>query len=291
MLRPATEVDRDAIFELGVAEEEAWFGAAENSAQEIGAWVNEEGGIATGVVDIDDAGRIRAFAAPGRHASCVLIADPERATAAIDVVVPWLREHGAVQVMTFGADRERVAAFERHGLRHVRSAFSLVRPADAAPLPAPHWPDGIEVAPYSLGDDDAAVHALIYVDAAWASVPGHAYRDLDSWREAVRPGLRAFLARRGQVPVGWVAGRILDSGRGYVSGLAVARSERGCGLGRALLVHCFADLEAAGASGLALDAEAANHAALGLYRSIGLAVEREWRIYADTPSGPPTGLA
>ncbi len=283
VLRLATEADREAVLALGVAEEHAWFGSAESSAAEVGEWVEEEGGIATGVVDVDDEGRIRAFAAPGLRTDCVLIADPGSAARAIDVLVPWLREHGPVQVMTFGGDRERLDALERHGLRHVRSSFSLARPAGAPPLPAPRWPDGIDVAPYSLGDDDDAVHALIYVDSAWASVSGHTHRDLDAWRQAVRPGLRAFLARRGGAPVGWVAGRILDGGRGYVSGLAVARSERGRGLGRALLLHGFADLVAAGASGLALDAQAANKAALGLYRSVGLVVQREWRVYADPP--------
>ena len=286
VLRQATATDRDAVLALGVAEEQAWFGLAESSAEEIGEWVEDEGGIATGVVAVDDAGRICAFAAPGRHESCVLIADPGRAAAAIDVLLPWLREHGAVQVMTFGGDRERVAAFERHGLVHVRSSFSLARLADAPALPEPWWPDGIDVVPYRLGDGDHAIHAMIYLDAAWASVPGHTYRDLDAWREAVRPGLRAFLARRDDEPVGWVAGRILDSGRGYISGLAVACCERGRGLGRALLLHGFADLDAAGANGLALDVQATNHAALGLYHSVGLAVEREWRFYADPPRTP-----
>jgi hypothetical protein len=36
--------------------------------------------------------RIRAFAAPGRHASCLLIADPARAATAIEVLLPWLNE-------------------------------------------------------------------------------------------------------------------------------------------------------------------------------------------------------
>jgi hypothetical protein len=38
----------------------------------------------------------------------------------------------------------------------------------------------VDVVPYTLGDDDDAVHALIYGDAAWASVPGHTHRDLDA---------------------------------------------------------------------------------------------------------------
>ena len=123
---------------------------------------------------------MRAFAAPGRHGSCVLIADPECVATAVDVLLPWLREHGPVQVMTFAADRERVDALERHGLRHRRSSFSLARPADTLSLPVADWPDGVDLARYSLGEDDEPVHALIYVHAAWASVSGHRYRNLDA---------------------------------------------------------------------------------------------------------------
>ena len=130
------------------------------------------------------------------------------------------------------------------------------------------------------------MHRLVYVDAAWASVPGHVERDLDSWRTGARHCRSLFLARRDGRPVGWVAGRVLDSGRGYVDTLAVATSERRRGLGRALLLHAFADLQRAGARGLALGVEAENEAALGLYRSVGMEVEREWRIYA-TPADMP----
>jgi ribosomal protein S18 acetylase RimI-like enzyme len=73
---------------------------------------------------------------------------------------------------------------------------------------------------------------------------------------------------------------VLESGRGYVDTLAVSESERRRGLGRALLLHAFADLRRAGARDLTLGVQAGNETALGLYRSVGLEVEREWRIYA-----------
>jgi ribosomal protein S18 acetylase RimI-like enzyme len=149
-------------------------------------------------------------------------------------------------------------------------------------VPAAAFPDGVNVAPYRLGHADEEVYRLIYVDAAWASVSGHAERDLDGWLEKERCCRSLFLARRDDQPVGWVAGRLLDNGRGYITTLAVATSERGRGLGRALLLHAFADLQLAGACGLALGVEAENEAALGLYRSVGLEVEREWRVYATT---------
>jgi len=172
-----------------------------------------------------------------------------------------------------------VTAFERHGLRHSRSSFTLARSDSAGSLPAAAFPDGVRVAPYRLGVADDAVHRLIYVDAAWASVEGHAERDLDGWRKTVLACRSRFVAHRDRRPVGWVAGRLLESGRGYVSSLAVATAERGRGLGRALLLHAFRDLQLAGARGLTLEVEAQNDTALGLYRSIGMEIEREWQTY------------
>ena len=279
-LRGATDGDRDAVLALGVAEEAAWFGDAEVSAEEVGEWIDEEGGITPGVVAADDDGRVRGFASPGRQAT-VFLADPALTDPLADALLPWLHERrDVVELMTFAGDAARLKAFERHGLGHRRSSFTLARAGDAGPLPAAAFPDGVEVAPYRLGEADDAVHRLVYVDAAWASVAGHAERDLESWRQVVRPCGSLFVARRDGRPIGWVAGRVLESGRGYVSALAVAKTERGRGLGRALLLHAFADLRLAGAGGLTLGVEADNETALGLYRSVGLEIEREWRIYA-----------
>jgi ribosomal protein S18 acetylase RimI-like enzyme len=279
-LRAATDGDRDAVLALGVAEEAAWFGEAELSPAEVGEWVDEEGGLAGSVVAVDADGRIRGFASPGRHQP-VFLADPAETDALADALVPWLREQrDAMELMSFAGDAARLAAFERHGLRHRRSSFLMARPESAGPLQAPAFPEGIEVEPYRFGDDDEAVHRLVYVDAAWASVPGHSERGLEDWVVKERLCRSVFLARRDGDPVGWVAGRVLDGGRGYISTLAVAVRERGRGLGRALLLHGFADLQLAGARGLTLGVEAENEAALGLYRSVGLEVEYEWRIYA-----------
>src|SRR4051812_26557837 len=279
-LRPAADDDRDAVSALGVTEEAAWFGAPEISADEVAEWLEDEGGVSRGLVSVSDGGAVCGFASPGRHLS-VFLADPALTDEVADALLPWLREQRRdVQLMTFAGDAARVAAFERHGLRHRRSVFSLVRHDSAGPLPAPTFPDGVEVAPYRVGDDDEAAHHLIYVDAAWASVPGHKDRDLDDWRAIARRAHAAFLARRDGRAVGWVAGRLPASGRGWVDTLAVAASERRRGLGRALLLHAFSQLQRAGARGLGLGVEAANEGALGLYRSVGLEVEREWRIYA-----------
>jgi hypothetical protein len=75
-LRWAADVDRDAVLALGVAEEAAWFGDPELSAEEVGEWIDGEGGVALGVVAVDG-GRIRGFASPGRL-EAVFLADPAR---------------------------------------------------------------------------------------------------------------------------------------------------------------------------------------------------------------------
>lgn len=272
--RSAADADRDAVLALGVAEETAWFGEPESSAAEVAEWLDSEGGVAAGVVATDDDGRVCGFALKGAHED-VFLAEPTQVAAVADALLPGLRP--VRKLMTYGGDAERLAAFERHGFAHLRSAFTLARPA--GDVPAAQVPAGIDVAPYVLGGDDAAVHRLIYVDAAWASVEGHAERGLEDWLEVTRACGTLLLATRDGRPVGWLAGRVLDSGRGFVQTLAVAGSERGRGLGRALLLLGFAALRDAGAADMTLGVEARNDAALGLYRSVGLAVEREWRIY------------
>jgi ribosomal protein S18 acetylase RimI-like enzyme len=125
------------------------------------------------------------------------------------------------------------------------------------------------------------VHTLVYVDAAWAEVPGHAGRGLDAWRAMIGPEYRGWVARRDGRAIGWVAGRVFGDGRGWIQQLAVARSERGRGLGRALLLHALADLRSHGATSLALGVQGENDTALGLYRDIGFEVVCEWRVYAQ----------
>src|SRR3954468_863154 len=96
-LRAATDADRDAVLALGVAEEAAWFGRAEVSRDEVGEWIDHEGGVAIGAVAVEDDGRVRGFASPGRR-EAVFVADPGRTDEVADRLVPWLLErHDAVE--------------------------------------------------------------------------------------------------------------------------------------------------------------------------------------------------
>jgi ribosomal protein S18 acetylase RimI-like enzyme len=275
MPRPATPADREALIGLVLAEDAAWSGAATVSADEAAEFIDS---CAPGIV-VERDGRGAGYAAAGEAGALLLVDPGEDPGPALEVLVPWLGEQGHEEIDAYAADAARIAWLEARGFAHRRSLFDLTRGLEA-PLAPAAWPAGVAVAPFRPGEDDEAVHALVFVDAAWAEVPGHVGRSLESWRATVTPEHRGWVARRDGRPVGWVAGRLFDGGRGWIEAIAVARCARGAGLGRALLLHALADLRDRGATAFALGVQGANERAIGLYRDAGFAVEREWRVFA-----------
>jgi ribosomal protein S18 acetylase RimI-like enzyme len=257
-----------------LAEETAWFGAPEVTGEEAGALLDDHG---PGVI-FERADRVAGYASVDEGGGSLVLADPEDPAPALEALVAWLDAHGHHEVETYAGDTERISWLQTHGFTYLRSSFDLQRGIDV-PLAPAAWPDGVTIAPYRRGDDDAAVHALIYVDAAWGEVPGHTQRSLAAWRAMMTPEQRGWIARGGDQPLGWVVGRVFDDGRGWIQQLAVARSARRRGLGRALLLHSLADLRPAGATSYALGVQADNEHAVQLYRDIGFEVTHEWRVY------------
>ena len=196
-----------------------------------------------------------------------------------EALVAWLGERGHHELDSYGRDSRRIAWLEANGFTHRRSFFDLQGGIET-PLAPAVWPTGVAIARYRPGEEDEAVHALIYVEAAWAEVPGHTQRSLDAWRSTLTPEWRGWVARRDGRPVGWVAGRVFERRARRVEQLAVARCARGLGLGRALLLHSLAELQERGATSLALGVQGENENAIGLYRDVGFEVEREWRVYS-----------
>ncbi len=275
MLRPATPRDRPDLIALALAEDAAWSDAPAVSADEAGEFLDR---YRTGVIAERD-GRVAGYAAVDEGGGSVLLVDPVDPVSPLDALVAWLGERGQHVIDAYAGDAQRIAWLEDHGFMHLRSAFDLERATDPPPAPAV-LPSGVAIARFRPGEEDRAVHALIYVDAAWSAVPGHSERTLEAWRSTITPEYRGWVARRDGRAIGWVLGRLFDDGRGWVEQLAVARPERGRGLGRALMLHSLAELLSLGATSLATGVEAANENALGLYRDIGFEVTREWRFYA-----------
>jgi ribosomal protein S18 acetylase RimI-like enzyme len=277
MLRPATPADRPELIALALAEDAAWSGEPAVSAEEAGEFVDSYG---PGVIFERD-GRVAGYAAIGEGGETILLADPGDPVPALEALAAWLGERGHHQIDAYAGDARRIAWLEAHGFTHRRSFFDLQRGIDQ-PLAPAVWPIGVAIARYRPGEDDDAVHALVYVDAAWGEVPGHTEQSPEAWQSMLTPDYRGWVARRDGRPVGWVVGRVFNDGRGWIQQLAVARSARSVGLGRALLLHSLAELRSLGATSLALGVQAANENAIGLYRDIGFEVAREWRVYART---------
>ncbi len=151
-------------------------------------------------------------------------------------------------------------------------AFSYFRMRmDLADAPEP--PAEVPVRAFGRGTDDGPVHAL--VEEAMAGVPGNEPRSLESWQ-------LAKVEREGWDPSFWLlhedadglAGVVLcerwEEGVGYVDYLAVASRARGRGLGRAMLLHGFAALRAAGLGIAELSVQGENASATRLYESAGM---------------------
>jgi ribosomal protein S18 acetylase RimI-like enzyme len=72
-----------------------------------------------------------------------------------------------------------------------------------------------------------------------------------------------------------------NNGDGWVKDIVVTESERGRGLGTALLRHAFREYGARGANRVGLKVDSNNPTgALRLYESVGFSVDRTYRIWA-----------
>lgn len=287
-LQLATFDDLDAIARVVAAEETAWWGEPDGDVDDVrdelervvltvgsleeGARLAVADGVVVGVGMLFGHG----------HTGISLDPASTAAGAAHLALVDWLSEHGGVQFEAPSQDTDRLARLASRGFDPVRSSFGLERGSDVSDLPSPTWPHGIALAPLRLGIDDDELHDMIY--SFWTDVPGHTFRPIDEWRALMLSGSwfdpELVILARGDGGVGPVVGcaltRTFAGKMGWVSQLGVTRSARGLGLGRAILVEACHRLATNSIDMIGLGVEAENANALGLYRSVGLDIAREW---------------
>lgn len=122
----------------------------------------------------------------------------------------------------------------------------------------------------------APAHAEAFrrLNAAWISrhfrleTADHLVLD-DPVGQVIDKGGQIFVAVNQDVPVGCVALKAMADGGFEVAKMTVAESERGTGLGRALLQRCIDAGAAARAPRLYLETNAKLGPAMGLYRAMG----------------------
>lgn len=290
--RAATRADVTLLADLDRRTEVGWWGREETEDDEVRDALDWAGDLDTASRLVFAGDRLVGYALVLPRRDSTLTVDPDVdasvRTAVRDDLLGWLRGR-AEALFSPAADTERLAALTRHGFAAAYTSFDLVRPP-TEPLPAPVWPADVVLRPFDLDRDALEMHALVY--SVWTDVPGHHDRSFEDWRTLflgsgnVRPEHQVLAERDGRL-VGVALGRIYAGTDGWVMQLAVGRDARGIGLGRALLLEALRRLgETDGVQAVGLSVNASNALALGLYRSVGLVVEREVVTYEPVRDAP-----
>ncbi|MEM9515106.1 MAG: GNAT family N-acetyltransferase [Actinomycetota bacterium] len=288
-IRPTVDDDLDAVLDVVQEQDVRWWGQVEIDQEEFDQSLDQVrravGSIAAGsrVATVDDA--VVAFAARLGHGHTLLAGRGEHDEARF-ALVDWLLDDNDASIDATPIDVALVTALEKRGLIHHRSSFELERSLPIDDLADVGAPTDVRFAPFDVAQR-ADVYRTIY--SVWTDVEGHTDRDFDEWFDLVvdypsfDPRINVVAERAGEV-VGAAMCRLYPGPTGWVSQLAVAGAAQGGGIGRALLVEAFRQMVAHHeVTILGLGAEAQNAAALGLYRSVGLEVTREWRYYTRRP--------
>jgi ribosomal protein S18 acetylase RimI-like enzyme len=205
---------------------------------------------------------------------------PDAAT--LEVALPrWLRQQadrsGRRLSLQVSADAgERQARYARAGLQYAHSIFQFRRPL--TDVPEPVWPPGLAVADWAPERDARNVHALIRT--AFSDVQGQPDRDWPTWSAAVldRTDTDVLTVHDAGRLVGAAVLSSYDS-YGHVRQLAVERSIRGSGLGKALLLASFHRFATRGLSEVRLGVYASNRTAQNLYEGVGMTLLTEWQVW------------
>jgi mycothiol synthase len=281
-IRDATEDDFEAVFELLDARSRAAFGISQQKREHLrqhwglpstGKWVAVENGAIVGYAELaEDQDFVHAASDP--DAGDALIAHVEQDARA--------RGFAHVAVTALPEDLPLYGAVQRNGYTLDREILRMWRPLDGA-LPEPAWADDVTVRSYTDTDADH-VHTLLdeqYGD--WDK--SYVARSHEGWlsfmtaHDEFDPALWFLVERDGELvacALHWKE----SQGRGWVKDIVVRESERGRGLGKALLHHAFRAYAARGVERVGLKVDSTNPTgALQLYERLGFATDQRLGIW------------
>ena len=189
-----------------------------------------------------------------------------------------------LETFTPAADNAARELLRARGMTETRHSWEMAIKLDKQPS-SPEWPDGITVRPRSPGDERAFYEAE---NEAFKDHYGYVEEpfeeDFPKWKHLREnephydPSLWFLEEEQNQI-----AGFAIcspktadDPDMGWVWSLGVLRPWRRCGLGLALLLHCFGEFFRRGIAraGLSVDAENLT-GATGLYEKAGMHVTHE----------------
>ena len=282
-IRDATWEDFDAVVELLDTRSRAVFGVSEVQADHVRqrwelpgferGWVSEAGDRLAGYASLD-----------ATQEATVTTTDADVADALLERVLERAIERGFdhVAVTAVREDAPLWSLAERSGFDVDREILRMSRPLDGA-LPVPTWPKGVEVRTYTDADG-TSVHALL--DEAYAGWDrDYVGREHDAWlavmteHDEFDPSVWFLVERDGELVACALHWKVYR-GRGWVKDIVVRESERGHGLGKALLHHAFRTYAEQGATSVGLKVDSTNPTgAPQLYERVGFITNQRYAIW------------
>jgi ribosomal protein S18 acetylase RimI-like enzyme len=210
----------------------------------------------------------------------------ERCCKVIDILPPDLRV--AARAVAYSTNQPAHHLLSQRNWTHIRSFYIMRIDMDSTP-PAPGWPAGIDLFPYT----SESLREL-YTSHREAFQDHFGYVDLpfESGLEQFKHGLENdpqhdpalwFVARDGNEIAGYCLCRTAspsDHDAGYVNVLGVRQAWRKRGLGLALLQHAFCEFHRRGQMHVELGVDAENlTGALRLYEKAGMHVHRQNDVF------------
>ena len=285
-IRGATWGDLDAVCDLLAARSRAAFGVSEVESAHVGArWEMPSFEVGRDNVVAVDAGNVVGYASLlTTQDANVAAADAAVNDALLARVEERARERGFewIHVTAVPEDEPLHALVQRAGFVREREIWRMWKHLDGDEA-APDWRDDVTVRTYAP-EDGERVHALLdeaysgwddgYVRLAhddWlAFMTAHDDFDPDLWFLAERDGELVAAALH------WKEHR----GDGWVKDIVVRETERGRGLGNALLLHAFRAYAARGAKRVGLKVDSTNPTgAPRLYERVGMEIDRRYGIW------------
>jgi mycothiol synthase len=289
--RPATREDAAAVAALLAEDEAELLGRPSRLAAidvvgwwsdvdlEADSWVLEEAGRPVAV------GWFELYGPIGFHVGVVGQGSKSRGLGGklVDLGEGRAASAGLARAQTFAPAVDRAAAelFESRGYAEVRRFYDMAIEL-AEPVPEPLLPDGLAIETFVDGD------ARMFHDAmneAFEDHWEHHPRPFEQWWEQKQsapdydPTLWFLIRDRDEVAA-TVRNDPERNGGGYVGEIGVRRPWRGRGLGRALLLHSFAEFQRRGQTRVTLGVDAENPTgATKLYDSVGMHVEMESVVF------------
>ena len=284
--RPATRDDLPAVVDLFCAYDRAFRGGVDTDETDFtDDWDRAGFDFATSTLVLEEDGRVVGFATVvGEYADAMT--ELSR-TELLDPLLDWVEaQPGELEHYVPDGDQDRHALLSRRGWVAARRFWRMRRELDAA-TPEPAWPDDVVLRTYERPRDDRAVHALI--TTAFREIGGQHERTFEEWcgflldTDRFDPELYLVAEHEGAV-VGAALSQPMGEDYGFVRQLAVSPSQRGRGLGIALLHECFRRHAARGFPATVLGVDAGNlTGALDLYEKAGMKVHEQFTRWDWVP--------